>query len=121
GKSDAAEEAFIAAEAKRLHVTQDEVNRLLERARREGKAGGQGNGPLHLDAAARDPEAALEQFRQLVSMMRQVAIAAGPGRLASAIAREGAATALERDVGRLVCSTREDGARAAGEPGQSPS
>ena len=121
GKIDAAEEAFIAAEAKRLHVTQDEVNRLLERARREGKAGGQGNGPLHLDAAARDPEAALEQFRQLVSMMRQVAIAAGPGRLASAIAREGAATALERDVGRLVCSTREDGARAAGEPGQSPS
>ena len=115
GKIDATEQAFIAAEAKRLHVTQDEVDRLLERARRE-KAASQGNGPMHLETAARDPDAALEQFRQLLSMMRQVALAAGPEKLASAMAREGAATTLERDVGRLVCSGRGD----APPPGEAP-
>ena len=104
GTIDDKEREFIASEARRLHVTQDEVDRLLERARREREAAASGHGMIQLDAAGRDPRAAAEQFRMLASMMRQLALAAGPDKLAAEMAREDSTTPLERELGRIVCA-----------------
>lgn len=105
GKIDEKERQFIASEARRLHVTQDEVDRLLERAQREREAAASGHGMIQLDAAGRDPRSAAEQFRMLASMMRQLALAAGPDKLAAEMAREETTTALERELGRIVCAS----------------
>ncbi|MFM8678981.1 MAG: ion transporter, partial [Alphaproteobacteria bacterium] len=115
GKIDDKEREFIASEARRLHVTQDEVDRLLERARREREAASTGHGMIQLEAAGRDPRSAAEQFRMLASMMRQLALAAGPDRLAAEMAREDSTTPLERELGRIVCSA--DAPVARREPG----
>jgi voltage-gated potassium channel Kch len=104
GAIDEKEREFINAEARRLHVTNDEVARLIERVERERKSASSGSGMIQLDAAGRDPRAAAEQFRMLASMMRQLALAAGPERLAAEMSRHDATTPLERELGRLVCA-----------------
>ncbi|MGI9133748.1 MAG: potassium channel family protein, partial [Rhodoferax sp.] len=63
----------ITAEAKRLHLTEGDVERLLERVRREREQTEDlAQLPLHKIAAR--PEHALEHFKTLVSQIRQLGL-----------------------------------------------
>jgi voltage-gated potassium channel Kch len=60
-------------EAKRLHLSDDDVNRLIEKVRREFEEKEDVSGlPLHKIAA--NPEHAVEHFKSLVSQIRQLGI-----------------------------------------------
>ena len=69
------EAAIITAEAKRLHLSDEEVGRLIERARKERELKDDVSLlPLHKIAAT--PEHAVEHFKTLVSQIRQLGIMA---------------------------------------------
>jgi voltage-gated potassium channel Kch len=60
-------------EAKRLHLSDDDVNRLIEKVRREFEEKEDVSGlPLHKIAA--NPEHAVEHFKSLVSQIRQLGL-----------------------------------------------
>ena len=69
------EAEIISAEAKRLHLSDEEVDRLIEKARRERELKDDVSTlPLHKIAAT--PEHAVEHFKLLVSQIRQLSIMA---------------------------------------------
>jgi hypothetical protein len=87
GAMSAKEQELITAEAERLHLSHDEVQRLTEEARAEYdfvvKAADQEikiNGGVVLDAKAH-PDLAVAQFKLLVAHLQLVADAAGPASL----------------------------------------
>jgi hypothetical protein len=81
----------IAAEAERLHLSESELNRLMEQAKREFQqqleASELNFGQLMLDANAH-PEFAAEQFRIMVEQLRLIMRVTGEERLAANLAKE---------------------------------
>ncbi len=96
GQISDAEQAVIDREAKRLHLSRSEVSRIVERARRQRHADRQGNGGVPYALVRTHPLVAFEQFRGLVSQLRQVADLADRPALAEQLASQG--SALERAV-----------------------
>lgn len=67
------EAVIIKAEAKRLHLSDDEVNRLIERVKREHEPKDElAQLPLHRIAAS--PEHAVEHYKSMLSQIRQLGI-----------------------------------------------
>lgn len=97
GVMDPRELEAIAAEAERLHLSESELNRLMEQAKREFQqqleASELNFGQLMLDANAH-PEFAAEQFRIMVEQLRLIVRVTGQDRLSANLAKENQA-ALE--------------------------
>ena len=91
GVLDPRENEAIAAEAERLHLSELELNRLLEQAKREFQQQLEANelnfGQLMLDANAH-PEFAAEQFRIMVEQLRLILRVTGEERLAANLAKD---------------------------------
>jgi voltage-gated potassium channel Kch len=95
GVLDESERAIIYEEAKRLHITEEEVDLLIERVRQEREATTSGHLPF--DLIKKEPEVAFEQFRQVVGQLRQIA----------SISQTDAVSRLFSDVDRATNQERE--------------
>ena len=91
------EQELIDREAKRLHLSEDEVNRLIDKAKREreGKLDHKG---LTITKLAEQPEIALERYRELVEQMRKIAVNVDRARMDRLVADTELTTAYERRV-----------------------
>jgi len=91
GVMDPRELETIAAEAERLHLSESELNRLMEQAKREFQqqleASELSFGQLILDANAH-PEFAAEQFRIMVEQLRLIVRVTGEDRLSANLPKE---------------------------------
>jgi hypothetical protein len=95
GVLDESERAIIYEEAKRLHITEEEVDLLIERIRQEREVTTSGHLPF--DLIKKEPEVAFEQFRQVVGQLRQIA----------SISQTDAVSRLFSDVDRATNQERE--------------
>jgi hypothetical protein len=95
GVLDESERAIIYEEAKRLHITEEEVDLLIERVRQEREVTTSGHLPF--DLIKKEPEVAFEQFRQVVGQLRQIA----------SISQTDAVSRLFSDVDRATNQERE--------------
>ena len=96
GVIDDDEMAKIQEVAKGLHISQDEIDTLIEKAKHERRVAEMGHLPIKSIAA--HPEVAFEEFRATIGHLRQI-IAAGDRETVSQIfAQEGRATALEKAI-----------------------
>ena len=102
---DPKERESIVAEAERLHLSDDEFNRLMKEAKAEFEkslaAQELSFGQLMLDANAH-PEFAAEQFRILVAQQRLLVQAIGAPRMISQLADTGTAGELAPRVARVI-------------------
>ncbi len=102
GKISEEEQHTIDREARRLNLSVDEVERILERARRQRDLDKNPQGGIPFALVQQKPRIALEQFRLLVSQMQQVASLADREQLGAMLATAGEATELERQVWRQL-------------------
>ena len=96
GFLDESERAIIYEEAKRLHITTEEVDLLIERVRQEREATTSGHLPF--DLIKREPEVAFEQFRQVVGQLRQIASVSQTEAVGRLFSDQDRATAQEREI-----------------------
>lgn len=101
GKISAEERHLLSQEAKRLHLSEDELNEIIARAMHERAERDRIHGPS-LESLQRDPELALERYRELMGQIAQIARVADAGRMAMLVADHDRTTALERDVWRRL-------------------
>jgi voltage-gated potassium channel len=73
GHLDEEEANFIRQESKRLHLTTEEVNALIEMVQRENEAA-QNTKELPIHVIAERPEIAVEHYKMLVGQIRQLSI-----------------------------------------------
>ena len=101
GKISAEERHLLSQEAKRLHLSEDELNEIIARAMHERSQRDRIHGPS-LESLQRDPELALERYRELMGQIGQIARVADAGRMAVLVADHDRTTAIERDVWRRL-------------------
>ena len=88
-------------EAKRLHLSKEEVQRLIVQAKRERELKEDVSTlPLHKIAA--NPEHAVEHFKLVLSQMRQLAIMTDKDKFEVAAQRKDRLTAEEIDLWRRI-------------------
>ncbi len=112
GVIDDDELAKIHSEAKRLHISEDEVQRLIQKARQERES--QDNTltlPLHKIAAS--PEHAVEHYRILFAEIRQLGLMTDMKRFEEIADEEGRLTARELTVWRQIQGKRTAGVKKA--------
>ena len=98
------EQETIDREAKRLHLSRDEVNRLIEKARRERELKDDHTG-LTITKLVERPDIAIERYRELVGQMRQIALMVDQSTMDTLVDDPDRTTAFERRIWR---SLRED-------------
>jgi CRISPR/Cas system CSM-associated protein Csm2 small subunit len=98
------EQEIIDREAKRLHLSRDEVNRLMEKARRERELKDDHKG-LTITKLVERPEVAIERYRELVGQMRQIALMVDKPSMDNLVDDPDRTTAFER---RIWKSLRDD-------------
>ncbi len=96
GVLDESERAIICEEAKRLHISEEEVDLLIERVRQEREATTSGHLPF--DLIKKEPEVAFEQFRQVIGQLRQIASVSQTDAVSRLFSNQDRATAQERDI-----------------------
>lgn len=101
------EQAFIDQEAKRLHVSPEEVDRLLEEIRREQELIDEHAG-IPLERLIATPALALLRFRELAGQVQQIALMTDKDHMDALIADVSKTDTLERAVWTVV---RDDHAR----------
>ncbi len=101
------EQAFIDQEAKRLHVSPEEVDRLLEEIRREQELIDEHAG-IPLERLIATPALALLRFRELAGQVQQIALMTDKDHMDALIADVSKTDTLERAVWTVV---RDDPAR----------
>jgi DNA-binding Lrp family transcriptional regulator len=101
------EQAFIDQEAKRLHVSPEEVDRLLEEIRREQELIAEHAG-IPLERLIATPALALLRFRELAGQVQQIALMTDKDHMDALIADVSKTDTLERAVWTVV---RDDPAR----------
>ena len=111
GVLDEEEREAIYAEAKRLHITREEVDILIDRAKQEHEAATGGHLPLEM--MSKQPEVAFEQFRQGVAHLRQIVAVAQIASVDRLFADEGRATAGEREIWRALAAGATDSGQSA--------
>jgi len=97
GKISAEERHLLSQEAKRLHLSEDELDEIISRAMHERAERERIEGPS-LESLQKDPELALERYRELMGKITQIARVADSERMAVLVADSDRATAIERDV-----------------------
>jgi voltage-gated potassium channel Kch len=95
------EQEIIDREAKRLHVSEDEVKRLIERARRERERGNDHTG-LPINKLVERPEVAIERYREMLGQMRQIALLVDAQAMDRLIDDPGRTTQLERSIWKVL-------------------
>ena len=91
------EQEIIDAEAKRLHLGKDEVNRLIEKARRQREAASN-HALMSLPQLLEQPAAAVERYRELLSQIRQLALMGDNAKMTTLIESGERATGFERET-----------------------
>lgn len=97
GKISAEERHLLSQEAKKLHLSEDELDEIISRAMHERAERERIEGPS-LESLQKDPELALERYRELMGKITQIARVADSERMAVLVADSDRATAIERDV-----------------------
>lgn len=100
GVLDDDEREAIYAEAKRLHISREEVEILIERAKQEHEAASGGNLPL--EVMSKQPEVAFEQFRQGIAHLRQIVAVAELASVDRLFDDASRATAGEREIWKTL-------------------
>lgn len=95
------EQEIIDAEAKRLHLSQEEVNRLIEKARRQRESTSN-HALMSMPQLIAQPGAAVERYRELLSQIHQLARLGDHERMEAIVNTAGRATELERKVWWVV-------------------
>jgi voltage-gated potassium channel len=93
------ERDILDQEAKRLHLSQDEVNRLIEKVHQQRELVENQQG-LSIDRLAQDPQLALERFRELAGQVRQIALMVKSDEMQRLIESSERSTALEKKIWR---------------------
>jgi len=109
------EQEIIDAEAKRLHLSKDEVDRLIEKARRQREATSN-HALMSMPQLIAQPAAAVERYRELLSQIHQLARLGDHARMGAVLNTPGRATELERKVWwvvRLECDRQAQADAAA--------
>ena len=125
GVVDPRENEAIAAEAERLHLSEQELSRLMEQAKRafqqQLEASELNFGQLMLDANAH-PEFAAEQFRIMVEQLRLIVRVTGEDRIAANLAKESDAAlrVLQALASPESASKTKSGAKPASKPDPGP-
>jgi len=96
GVLDDDERVKLMEEAKRLHISEQEVEILIERARLDRETAKAGQIPLEM--VAKNPEIAFEQFRIAIGNLRQIAATGDREAMARLFAQAGRATDDERAI-----------------------
>ncbi|NDH30832.1 MAG: ion transporter [Betaproteobacteria bacterium] len=104
GKISTEEQEVIDRESKRLHLSREEVNRLIAKARRERELKDDHSG-LSLVKLVERPEVVLDRYRELVGQMRQIALSVDQQRMDYLVDDPERTTAFERRVWKSI---RED-------------
>jgi hypothetical protein len=102
---DPGEKALLEADARRLHITDLELNQMIKSAQRSRLMDKDIRAEFNLNAASHDPELAFEQFRSLVSQMKQVVFIADK-KLAEVIVADEETTPLERSIFEQIAGQR---------------
>jgi voltage-gated potassium channel Kch len=125
GVVDPRENEAIAAEAERLHLSEQELSRLMEQAKRafqqQLEASELNFGQLMLDANAH-PEFAAEQFRIMVEQLRLIVRVTGEDRIAANLAKESDAAlrVLQALTSPESASKTKSGAKPTSKPDPGP-
>ncbi len=103
------EQGIIDAEAHRLHLSKDEVHRLIEKARRQREATSN-HALMSMPQLIAQPAAAVERYRELLSQIHQLARLGDHERMEAILNSPGRATDLERRVWWVVrLESRQEG------------
>lgn len=97
GTISAQEHEIIQAEAKRLHLSQEEVDRLIEKAQRQREQTSN-HALMSMPQLIAQPEAAVERYRELLSQVRQLAQLCDAQQMSRIIDDPDRATGLEREI-----------------------
>lgn len=118
GRISEEERGLIDAEAKRLHLSHDEVDRLIEKAHRQREAASN-HALMSMPQLIAQPAAAVERYRELLSQIHQLARMGDNPSMAQILETPGRTTDLEREVWRLL--NAHIAAQETGEPPATPS
>ena len=100
------EQEIINAEAKRLHLSKDEVDRLIDKARRQRESVSN-HAMLSMPQLLEQPGAAVERYRELLSQMNQLAQLGNRAGMDSIIDAPGRVTDLEREIWKRLSAERQ--------------
>jgi voltage-gated potassium channel Kch len=101
GRISEEERGLIDAEAKRLHLSREEVDRLIEKAHRQREAASN-HALMSLPQLIEQPAAAVERYRELLSQIQQLARLGDGATMAQILNTPGRTTDLEREIWRLL-------------------
>ena len=105
GASDTDERALLEDEAKRLHITADELDLMISTAHKARMRDDAVRAEFNLNAASQDGQLAFEQFRTLVSQMKQIVLISDQN-LAGIIGSETEASGLEKAIYEHIASQK---------------
>ena len=91
---------FIRSEAKRLHLTNAEINALLELVRKEHEL--EERNPLPIHKISENPALAVEHFKVLLGQIRQLGIQTDPTRFNAAAQENDRLSASEFDLWKKI-------------------
>ncbi len=101
GEIDEEEAKYIKGEAKRLHLSDDEVRVLIDRAKRERELMDDVSVlPLHKIAA--NPDHAVEHYKYLLGQIRQMHLLSNPEQLQVSMAKPDRLTDSEKQLWQLI-------------------
>lgn len=95
------EAAHIQAETKRLHLSDEEVRRLVERAKRERQLMDDVS-TLPLHKIASNPKHAIEHYKFLIGQIRQLSLLADPEKFNALANQEDQLTDTDKKMWRLI-------------------
>jgi len=98
------EKEILDREAKRLHLSHDEVNRLINRVQRERELVQDQKG-IPIERLAKDPNLALERFRELAGQVKQIALMGNVDELREKLESSDRSTALEKKIWSMNAKT----------------
>ena len=95
------EHEIIQAEAKRLHLSQEEVDRLIDKAHRQREQTSN-HALMSMPQLIAQPAAAVERYRELLSQIRQLSQLCDASQMSRIIEDPERANGLERNIWRQV-------------------
>jgi hypothetical protein len=101
GVIDDEEAAFIKAESKRLHLTDDDLRRLVDKAKKERELMDDVS-ILPLHKIASNPEHAIEHFKYLLGQIRQLNLLSDPSEINQTIDMPDRLTETDKQLWRLI-------------------
>jgi hypothetical protein len=95
------ERDILDQEAQRLHLSQDEVNRLIEKVHQQREVVENQQG-IPIERLAQDPQLALERFRELAGQVKQIALMGKSNDMREVLASSDRSTALEKKIWEIT-------------------